>query len=161
MTDSGSGGLTIALPSDLEIVMTREFAAPRRLVYEAMTRPEHLKRWWGPRSLELSVCEVDLRVGGTWRFVQRAPDGQEFGFHGVYREIEPPVRLVFTFVFDPFPEHDAFVTVVLDERNGRTTMTETIRHKTKEGRDGQLQSGMEEGSVDSMNRLEELLASLS
>jgi uncharacterized protein YndB with AHSA1/START domain len=159
MTGSQSG-LTITLPSELEIVMTREFAAPRELVFEAFTRPEHLKRWWGPRYLELSVCEVDLREGGSWRFVQRDPSGQEYGFHGVYREIVPPERLVFTFIFDPFPKHDAVVTVLLEERSGRTTMRETIRHKTKEARDGQLQSGMEEGAVDSMDRLEELLRTL-
>ena len=161
MTGSKSGGLTITLPSDLEIVMMREFDAPRRLVFEAFTRPEHLKRWWGPRYLTLTVCEVDLRPGGAWRFVQRTPDGQEFGFRGVYQEIVPPVRLAYTFIFEPMPEHDAVVTVVLEERNGKTTLTETTRHKTSYGRDGHLNSGMEEGSTDSFNRLDELLATLA
>ena len=161
MTGSKSGGLTITLPSDLEIVMTREFDAPRRLIFEAFTRPEHLRRWWGPRYLTLTVCEVDLRPGGAWRFVQRTPDGQEFGFRGVYQEIVPPERLAYTFVFEPFPEHDAVVTVVLDERNGKTTLTETTRHKTRDGRDGHLNSGMEDGSTDSFNRLDELLATLA
>lgn len=161
MTGSKSGGLTITLPSDLEIVMTREFDAPRRLVFEAFTRPEHLKRWWGPRYLTLTVCEVDLRPGGAWRFVQRTPDGQEFGFRGVYQEIVPPVRLAYTFIFEPMPEHDAVVTVVLEERNGKTTLTETTRHKTRDGRDGHLNSGMEEGSTDSFNRLDELLVILA
>jgi uncharacterized protein YndB with AHSA1/START domain len=160
MTGSKSG-LTVTLPSDLEIVMTREFQAPRRLVYEAFTRPEHLKRWWGPRYLELSVCEVDLREGGSWRFVQRAPDGQEFGFRGVYQEIAPPERLVYTFIFEPMPEHDAVVTIVFEERNGRTTLRQTTRHKTKFGRDGHLNAGMEEGVIDSYARLDELLATLA
>jgi len=161
MTGSKSGGLTITLPSDLEIVMTREFDAPRRLIFEAFTRPEHLRRWWGPRYLTLTVCEVDLRPGGAWRFVQRTPDGQEFGFRGVYQEIVPPVRLAYTFIFEPMPEHDAVVTVVLEERNGKTTLTETTRHKTRDGRDGHLNSGMEDGSTDSFNRLDELLATLA
>jgi uncharacterized protein YndB with AHSA1/START domain len=160
MTGSKSG-LTVTLPSDLEIVMTREFQAPRRLVYEAFTRPDHLKRWWGPRYLELSVCEVDLREGGSWRFVQRAPDGQEFGFRGVYQEIAPPERLVYTFIFEPMPEHDAVVTIVFEERNGRTTLRQTTRHKTKFGRDGHLNAGMEEGVIDSYARLDELLATLA
>jgi uncharacterized protein YndB with AHSA1/START domain len=160
MTGSKSG-LTVTLPSDLEIVMTREFQAPRRLVYEAFTRPEHLKRWWGPRYLELSVCEVDLREGGSWRFVQRAPDGQEFGFRGVYQEIAPPERLVYTFIFEPMPEHDAVVTIVFEERIGRTTLRQTTRHKTKFGRDGHLNAGMEEGVIDSYARLDELLATLA
>jgi len=160
MTGSQSG-LTITLPSDFEIVMTREFHAPRRLIYEAFTQPEHLKRWWGPRYLELAVCEVDLRVGGAWRFVQRAPDGQEFGFRGVYREIAPPERLVYTFIFEPMPEHDAVVTIVFEERNGRTTLRQTTRHKTKFGRDGHLNAGMEEGVIDSYARLDELLATLA
>jgi uncharacterized protein YndB with AHSA1/START domain len=160
MTGSKSG-LTVTLPSDFEIVMTREFQAPRRLVYEAFTRPEHLKRWWGPRYLELSVCEVDLREGGSWRFVQRAPDGQEFGFRGIYREIAPPERLVYTFIFEPMPEHDAVVTIVFEERNGRTTLRQTTRHKTKFGRDGHLNAGMEEGVIDSYARLDELLATLA
>lgn len=159
---SGSpSGLTITLPSDLEIVMTREFAAPRRLVFDAFTRPEHIRKWWGPRFLTMSVCEVDLRVGGAWHFVQRGPDGQEFGFRGVYLEIAPPERLVHTFIYEPMPEHDAVVTVLFQEKNLRTTLTETTRHKTKHGRDGHLNSGMEEGLTDSYARLDELLAMLA
>ena len=161
MTGSKSSELTITLPSDLEIALTREFDAPRRLVFEAFTRPEHIRRWWGPRNLTMTVCEVDLRPGGAWRFVQRMPDGQEVGFRGVYREIVPPERLVHTFIFEPMPEHDAVVTVLFEERNGKTTVTETTRHKTKFGRDGHLNSGMEEGVTDSYARLDELLPTLA
>jgi uncharacterized protein YndB with AHSA1/START domain len=161
MTESKPSTVTVTLPSDLEIAVTREFAAPRRLVFEAFTRPEHIRRWWGPRSLTMTVCDVDLRPGGAWRFVQRMPDGQEVGFRGVYQEIVAPERLVHTFIFEPMPEHDAVVTVLFEERNGKTTVTETTRHKTKFGRDGHLNSGMEEGMTDSYARLDELLPTLA
>ncbi|HEU5060856.1 MAG TPA: SRPBCC family protein, partial [Kofleriaceae bacterium] len=130
-----------------------------RLVYEAFTRPEHLRRWWGPRDLELVVCEIDLRVGGSYRFVQRAPDGQEFAFRGVYRELRPPERIVSTFVFELVPDHEAVTTVVLEEQDGVTTLTSTVLHDSVEARDAHYAT-MEAGADDSYDRLAELLASL-
>src|SRR5262245_53222787 len=100
MAKEKTGGWTLALASGREIVLTRAFNAPRHLVFDAFTKAHHVARWWGPRYLTLAVCEIDLRVGGAYRFVQRAPDGDEFAFSGVYREIVPPERLVYTFVFE-------------------------------------------------------------
>lgn len=146
----------VAEPGTTTIVMKRVFDAPRSRVFEALTRPEHLKRWWGPRAMSLVKCEVDLRVGGAYRFVQRAPDGQEFGFHGVYREVEPPGRLAYTFVFDPMPDHEARITVDLQESGGRTTLIETTHHDSVEARDAHFAS-MEPGASESMERLGELV----
>lgn len=146
----------VADPSEPTIVMKRIFAASRRLVFDALTKPEHLRRWWGPRELTLVTCEVDLRVGGTYRFVQRTPDGQELGFRGVYREIEPPGRLVYSFVFEPMPDHEAVITVELEERDGKTTLTETTLHASIEARDAHL-ANMGTGADESMDRLAELL----
>lgn len=150
----------VAEPGTPTIVMTRQFAAPRRLVFEAMTEPKHLRRWWGLRSLELVVCEVDLRVGGAYRYVLRAPNGEEYGFRGEYREIVVPERTVCTYVFEPMPEHPSVVTVVLEESGGKTTMTETIVHQSVQARDGHLQSGMEPGMRETLDRLDELLATM-
>src|SRR5687767_13400300 len=117
-------GTTLELPSDREILISRTFDAPARLVLEALTKPEHVKRWWAPRSLGVSlvVCEIDFRVGGKWRFVMER-EGQPLpGFSGEYLEIEAPTRIVQTEVYDPFPDAGATVTVTLTERSGRTTM---------------------------------------
>lgn len=149
----------VATPGQPTIVMRRSFKAPRRLVYQAFTRPEHLRRWWGPRELELVVCEIDLRVGGAYRFVQRAPDGQEFAFRGVYRELRPPERIVSTFVFELMPDHEAVTTVVLEEANGVTTLTSTVVHDSVEARDAHF-AAMEPGAIDTYDRLAELLASM-
>jgi uncharacterized protein YndB with AHSA1/START domain len=148
-----------AEPGKPTIVMRRSFDAPRRLVFEAMTKPEHLARWWGPRGYELVVCDVDLRVGGAYRFVQRTPDGREFAFRGVYREISP-ARTVSTFVFEGMPDHEAVITIELEERDGKTIMTETMVHDSVAARDGHLASGMERGANESMERLEEVLAGM-
>jgi len=160
MPETNSETLTLTLPSDLEIVVTREFNAPRHLVFEAWTRPEHLVKWWGPRSLTMTVCNVDLSIGGEYRFVLRSPEGEEYGFNGIYREIVRPDRLVHTFIFEPMPEHGSVVTVTFEESEGRTKVTETTLHATREGRDGHLQSGMEEGMRETYDRLDDLLASL-
>jgi uncharacterized protein YndB with AHSA1/START domain len=155
--------LTVTLPSDTEILLVREFEAPRRLVWEAMTKPELVKQWWGPRGSELSLCEIDLRVGGAWRFVSRADDGTEHPFKGVYKEISPPERVVQTWVYDvpPFNEFESIETASLEEKGGRTTLTTLVVHKTKEARDGHVNSGMEGGASETMDRLEELLATMS
>lgn len=148
----------IAEPGKPTIIIRRLLDAPRELVWDVFTKPEHLKRWWGPRTLTLVVCEVDLRVGGGYRFVQRSPDGQEFGFHGEYREIVRPERIVNTFVFELMPDHAALQTLVLEEQDGKTTVTTTTVHQTVADRDAHLAAGMEVGLRDTYARLEELLA---
>jgi uncharacterized protein YndB with AHSA1/START domain len=151
----------IAEPDRPTIITRRVVDAPRALVFDAFTKPEHIMRWMGPSYLTWVVCESDLRVGGAYRWVQRAPDGQEFGFHGEFREIVRPEKVVRTFVFDPFPDAEAIETLTLEERAGKTTVTTLTVHKTVEARDGHLSGGrMEEGMTDGYRRLDELLASL-
>jgi uncharacterized protein YndB with AHSA1/START domain len=156
------GAMTMSTPSDQEIVLTRDFDAPRSLVFEAFTRPEHLKRWWGLRGSTLVVCQVDLRPGGAWRFVTRGPKGHENPFAGAYREITPPERLVYSLVYDVegAREHPGLVTDVFTEQNGRTRLVETMLFPSREGRDGLLQSGMKHGAAETFDRLAELLATL-
>lgn len=153
---------TVTLPSDTEIRVTRLFRHPRGLVWAATTRPEHVASWWGPRGYTLTRCEMDFRVGGTWRFVLRRPDGAEDPFCGEYQEIVPTERLVQTFVYDVpvIRDHPATETATYEERDGGTLLTVTIAHASKEARDGHLQSGMEPGMSESHDRLAELLATL-
>jgi uncharacterized protein YndB with AHSA1/START domain len=166
-------------PSDREIRLTRVFDAPRHLVFEAMTRPEHIKRWWGclADGYSVPVCDVDLRVGGLWRFISRTPKGQVVAFHGRYREIGAPERLVYTEVFegvfpeanfdevvhaglaDPSPD-DSVVTTVLADEDGKTRMTVTASYPSIEVRDIVLKSGMEKGAAISYDRLEEVAQEL-
>jgi uncharacterized protein YndB with AHSA1/START domain len=151
----------IAEPGKPSFTTRRVVDGPRALVFDAFTNPEHLKRWMGPRMLTMVICENDLRVGGRYRFVHRTPDGQEFGFHGEYREIVRPERVVRTFVFEPMPDHEAVETLTLEESDGEMTIATTTLHKTVEGRDGHLSSGrMEAGMTDGYARLDELLAAL-
>lgn len=148
------------MPSDREIVMTREFNAPRRLVFDALTKPELIKRWLlGPPGWSMPVCDVDLRVGGAYRYVWRNTNGTEMGMGGVYRDIVPPGRLVQTESFDEawYPG-EALDTSVLVERAGRTTLTLTVLYASREARDIALQTDMERGMVASYDRLAELLA---
>jgi uncharacterized protein YndB with AHSA1/START domain len=156
-----NAALQVTLPSDREIVMTRTFDAPRQLVWEAMTRPEHVKEWWGPRGYTTVVQKLELRAGGAWRFVQHTPKGHEYAFNGVYREVAPPERLVFTFEFEGMPGHVLVQTIRLEEQGGRTTVTSTAVFDTVEDRDGMIQSGMERGAADSYDRLAELLRTLN
>lgn len=139
--------------------MTRVFDAPRHLVYEAMTRPELVKRWFGPHGWSLAVCEIDLRVGGTWRYVLEGPDGRSMGMGGEYREIVPGERTVHTESFDDYPG-DSVVTTVLTEHDGRTTLTGTVLSESQEVRDAVIASGMEHGAAETYDRLAELLLSL-
>jgi uncharacterized protein YndB with AHSA1/START domain len=141
------------------MILTRVFNAPRRLVFEAHTKPEHVSRWWGLRGHTMSVCEMDFRPGGAWRFVLRSPDGREDPFKGVYREIVPPERLVYTFIYDVpgIRDHEAVETLTFEEHDGRTTLTNTMVHKTVEARDGHLQAGMEAGAAETLDRLAELV----
>ncbi len=155
-----SDSLTVTLPSDREIVMTRVFNAPRRLVFEALSKCEHLKHWWGPRRYALVSCELDFRPGGKWRFVQRGPDGNDYGFRGEIREIVPNERVVQTFEFEGMPGHVSVETLTLVEQDGKTTWTTRSRFDSVEDRDGMLQSGMEAGANETMDRLEEYLTEL-
>ncbi|MEV1332744.1 SRPBCC family protein [Micromonospora costi] len=151
--------LTVTMPSDLEIKMVRVFDAPRTLVFEAHTKCEHLKHWWG-RGNPLD-CEVDLRPGGTYRFVEHAPDGETYAFHGEYREIQAPERIVQTFEFEGMPGHVCVETLELTEEQGRTTVTSVTRFDTKEERDGMASSGMADGAAESYRALAAYLATLS
>jgi uncharacterized protein YndB with AHSA1/START domain len=157
------GSLKITTPSDREIAMTRVFDAPRRLVYEAYTKPELLKRWLGVHNgWTLAVCEIDLKVGGTYRYVWRHPDGMEMGMRGVYRELVPSERVVATEKFDqPWYEGEAVGTVTFDEQDGKTTLTMTILYASKDIRDAVLQSPMEQGVAAGFNKLAELLPTLA
>lgn len=160
--EKNAGELKITTPSDRELAMTRVFDAPRSMVFDAWTRPELLKRWLGVfGGWTFVVCEVDLRVGGKYRYVWRGKDGNEMGMGGVFREIVPPERLVCTEKFDDswYPG-DAVDTTVFVEKGGKTTVTTTVRYESKEARDGVLKSPMESGVVKSYDKLAELLASM-
>jgi uncharacterized protein YndB with AHSA1/START domain len=154
-----TGTLKVTTAGDREIVMTRVFDAPRQLVFDAFTKPELLKRWFGPRGWSLVVCDVDLRVGGGFRFVLRGPDGKDMGMRGVYREIVPPERSVHMESFDDYPG-ESQVTAVLTEERGRTTLTATVLYPSPEVRDIVIQSGMEHGAAESYDKLAEMLASM-
>ena len=153
-----TGTLEVTTPTDREIVMTRVFDAPRRLVFDAFSKPELLKRWFGPRGWSLVVCEVDLRVGGGFRFVMRGPDGKQMGMRGAYKEIVPPERSVHVESFDDYPG-ESLVTAVFAEQGGKTTLTATVHYASQLIRDAVLKSGMEHGAAESYDKLAELLAS--
>ena len=155
-----SGTLKVTTPSDREVVLTRVFDAPRTLVYDALTKPELLKRWFGPRGWSLVECEVDLRVGGAWRFVLHGPGGRTMVMHGVYRELLRPERTVHTESMDDYPG-ESLVTGVLVEENGKTTLTGTILYESKEMRDAVIASGMEHGAAETYDKLAEHLAALA
>jgi len=152
--------LTVATPSDLEIVLTREFDAPRELVFEAVSKPEHLRNWWGQAASTLLQCDMDFRPGGKWRFVERDTEGNEWGFRGEVREVVPPERLVQTFEWEGLPGHISVETMRLEDLGGRTRVTVTSVFDSVEDRDGMLQSGMEQGAGESYDRLEAYLQSL-
>ena len=151
----------VTTPSDEEIRLTRLFDAPRALVFEAMTKPEHVKEWWGRLGdgYSVPVCEIDLRVGGPWRFVNRYPKG-EVAFRGEYREITRPSRLVFTEIFEQFPDTVSMVTTEFTEEGGKTRMTATVRYPSVQVQDGVMASGMSHGAGLSYDRLEDLVAGL-
>ena len=153
-----TGTLSVDLPSDREVALTRVFKAPRHLVYEAFSKPEILKRWFGPRGWSLITCDVDARVGGGFHSYFRAPDGHEIGMRGAYRELSPPARSVHTESFDDFPG-ESQVTSVFTERGGYTTLVATILYPSREIRDAVIKSGMEHGAAESYDKLEEILAS--
>ena len=152
----------VTTPSEREIRMTRLFDAPRHLVFEAMSKPEHITQWWGRlgEGYSVPVCEVDLRPGGKWRFSNRTPKGDLATFYGVYREVAPPVRVVFTEIFEPFPDAESVVTAILTEENGKTRLTATVAYPSPEVRDMVLQTGMARGAAISYDRLEDVAAGL-
>ncbi len=152
-----TGTLKVSLPTEREVVLMRVFDAPRRLVFDALTKPELLKRWFGPRGWSLAVCEAELKVGGAWRWVLRGPDGRDMGMRGVYHEITPPERLVSTESFDDYPG-ESLNTLILSEENGKTTFTITVRYASQEIRDAVIKSGMEHGAAECYDKLAEMLA---
>ncbi len=151
----------VTTPSDQEIRMTRLFDAPRHLVFEAMTRPEHVRQWWGRlgEGYSVPVCEIDFRVGGAWRFVNRHPRGEAV-FYGVYREIAAPDRVVFTEIYEPFPDAESVVTSTLTEENGRTRLTVTVLYPSMTVRDMVMNTGMANGAGISYDRLDDLVREL-
>ncbi len=155
-----SGTASVTLPTDEQILITREFDAPKELVYRAYTTPELVKRWWHANRGEMTVCEIDLRVGGAWRYVMIADGGVEVGFHGEYREIVPNERIVSTEVYEGMPGGEALNTVTFTEEEGRTTLTVLVQHTSKEARDAHIDSGMETGMQEGMDLLEQVAVSL-
>jgi len=160
MAVTSSGAAVVTLPTDTQILITREFDAPKHLVYKAWTTPELIKRWWTGDRGEATIIEVDLRVGGTWRYVMVANEGFEVAFHGEYREIAPNERLVTTEVYEGMPDHPAVTTAMFAEENGRTTLTILVEHTSQEARDFHVESGMEGGLQEALDKLEQLAVSL-
>ena len=161
MTMTSSGTATVTLPTDEQILITREFDAPKHLVYKAWTTPELVKRWWHAKRGEMTIAEIDLRVGGKWRYVMVTNEGGvEVGFHGEYREIVPDERIVSTEIYEGFPEGEALDTLTLTEEDGRTTLAILVQHASKEHRDAHIDSGMEDGMQDALDLLEQVAVSL-
>jgi uncharacterized protein YndB with AHSA1/START domain len=163
MQEKKIGEITLTLPSDREILMTREFNAPREIVFEAHSKCEHLDKWWGPRGYSLAKCEMDFRPGGKYHFLHKGPNGvDEHGFRGEYREIVPPEKIVWTFEWEGMPGHVSLDTLTLEDLGGgRTKLIAHSLFDSVEDRDGMLQSGMETGASESWDRLAELLAQLA
>ena len=160
MAVTSSRRAVVTLPEDMQILITREFDAPARLVYRAWTEPELVRRWWSGDRGEVTSAEIDLRVGGTWRFVMTANAGFEVAFHGEYRELVPADRVVSTEVFEGMPDAEALNTITFTEADGRTTLRMLVQHSSQEHRDAHINSGMEEGMQESLASLEEVARSL-
>ncbi len=150
----------VTLPTDTQILITREFNAPKHLVYQVWTTPELLKRWWHAKRGEMTVAEVDLRVGGKWRYAMVTPDGFDVAFHGEYLEIVPNERIVSTEVYEGMPDAAATSTATFEEVDGATKLTLLVVHQRQENRDGHIQSGMEDGLQDALDLAEEVAISL-
>jgi uncharacterized protein YndB with AHSA1/START domain len=164
MAVTSSQTATVELPTDEQILITREFDAPKHLVYKAWTAPELVKRWWHANRGQVTLAEIDLRVGGAWRYVSVTDDGFEVGFHGEYREIVPNERIVSTEAYEGIPdadEHATLNTATFTETSGRTTLTVLVQCPSKQVRDAIIDSGMEAGMQDAMDLLEQVAASLS
>jgi uncharacterized protein YndB with AHSA1/START domain len=156
MLTKSNAEVTVTLPSDREIVFTRHFERPRHLLFDAWTKPEHMRHWWGCAGSTLPSCEVDLRPGGAWRVVLRMADGSEHPFSGVYREIVPGSRLVYTECYEnpQIGSPEWITTITFEDLEGGTQLTHAILHRSREIRDGHLQAGMEEGAIQTLNRLD-------
>jgi uncharacterized protein YndB with AHSA1/START domain len=157
---TSSGTAMVTLPDDEQILITREFDAPKHLVYKAWTTPELVKRWWSGNRGETKTVEIDLRVGGAWRYVMVTYGGFEVAFHGEYREIVPNERIVSTEVYEGMPEAESLNTATFTESDGRTTLTVLVQHASKEARDAHIESGMETGMQEAMDILEQIAISL-
>ena len=155
-----TAAVTITTPGDRQVVITREFNAPVLLVFDALTKPDLLKRWYGPTGWTLIVCEIDLKVGGDWHFVVQRPDGKKFGQLGVYQKIERPQLIVNTETWDDWDAGETLVTTSLKEQDGKTTFRSTILFPSQEVRDIVVKGGLEHGSKESYEKLDELLTSL-
>jgi uncharacterized protein YndB with AHSA1/START domain len=160
MNNTANGTTTLTTPSARETVITHEFNAPRKLVYEVLTTPEHVKHWYGPRAMTLVSCEMDVRVGGSWRFVVRAPDNSVHAFSGEYREIVPLEKIVNTERYEPMAAHEYLATLTLEDRGGKTFLRNVLSYQSQQDRDGHINSGMEPGMRETYQRLDELLAAL-
>lgn len=160
-SSANSDSFEVSTPSECVIRLSRLFDAPRHVVFEVMTRPEHVREWWGRLGdgYSVPVCEIDLRPGGRWRYVNRHPKG-EVAFHGEYRVVDPPHRLVFTEIFEDHPDGASVVDAVLTEENGKTRFTATCTYPSPEVRDMVMRSGMARGAAISYDRLEEVAAAL-
>ena len=161
MPNATSGTAVVALQGDTEVLITREFNAPRHLVYKAYTTPELVRRWWAGRRGEMTVCEIDLRVGGAWRFVMTSSEGFEVAFHGTYREIAPNERLVHTEVYEAMPDAEAVNTLTFAETDGRTTLAVLVDCGSKQVRDGMMASGMEVGMQEAYDLIEQIAIELA
>ena len=159
-TVASSGAAKVTLPAEDQLLITREFDAPKDLVYKAYTTPELVRRWWSGERGKVTSCEIDLRVGGTWRYVMIANEGFEVAFHGEYRDIVPNERIVTTEVFEGMPDAEAVDHVTFTEEDGRTTLSVLVQHRNQEERDAHLNSGMEVGMQEAMDRLEQVAVSL-
>jgi uncharacterized protein YndB with AHSA1/START domain len=160
MAKGSKGTAVVTLPSPTQILITREFNAPRHLVYKAWTTPELVKRWWSARRGGVTIADIDLRVGGKWRWVMVTGQGFEVAFHGVYHEIVINERIVCTEVYEGFPEGEALITYTFEEKDGRTKLSILVQHEKPEHRDAHINSGMEPGMQDAMDLLEEVAISL-
>ena len=160
MAVTSSSRARVTLPADDQILITREFAAPRNLVFKAYTTPELVRRWWHANRGEMTLCEIDLRVGGHWRYLMAACGGPEVGFHGVYRELVPDERIVSTEVYQGMPDAEALDTVTFTATGDRTTLTILVQHSSRENRDAHINSGMEAGLQDALDLLERTANSL-
>ena len=147
----------ITLPSDLELVMTRVFRAPAQVVFDMWTKPEHVRKWYGVRSTTVTVCDIDLRVGGAWRWVVSRP-GMDVAFSGIFREIDPPHRLQRTEIFEGMPGPGCLVTLTFDEKDGQTTLTMSMLFQSKADRDMCLKSGMDKGVIECFENIDRLIA---
>jgi uncharacterized protein YndB with AHSA1/START domain len=158
---TASGPAVVTLPTDTQILITRDFDAPRDLVYRAWTTPDLIKRWWGGDRGEVISVQVDLRPGGSWRYVMTANAGFEVAFHGEYQEVVPGERIVSTEIFEGMPDARAVSTATFLEEDGRTTLLILVQHLSKENRDAQINSGMEGGMQESLSHLEKVAQALA